>query len=214
MRIARGMAVAALLLGVGASPSAQANGKKSKAPPEPPPILFTASLNGFQEVPSVSTSGSGRLKLRFDPATGEIQYRLRYEELEGEEVLFAHIHFGQRRTNGGVSVFLCTNELPEDAAPVPPECPPPTGGVVAGVLTAADVLGPQAQGIAAEDLEALLRAMRAGATYANVHTDLFPGGEIRGQISEDDPPPPPRPPKPPKKKDKRKGPPPWWGWDW
>jgi hypothetical protein len=28
----------------------------------------------------------------------------------------------------------------------------------------------------------VLRAMRASSTYANVHTDRFPGGEIRGQI--------------------------------
>ena len=28
----------------------------------------------------------------------------------------------------------------------------------------------------------LVRAMRAGATYVNVHTNLSPGGEIRGQI--------------------------------
>ena len=28
----------------------------------------------------------------------------------------------------------------------------------------------------------LIRAMRAGATYANVHTERFGGGEIRGQI--------------------------------
>jgi len=26
--------------------------------------------------------------------------------------------------------------------------------------------------------------MRAGVTYANVHTAQFPGGEVRGQIEE------------------------------
>jgi hypothetical protein len=28
----------------------------------------------------------------------------------------------------------------------------------------------------------VLKAMRAGVAYANVHTGAFPGGEIRGQI--------------------------------
>ena len=32
----------------------------------------------------------------------------------------------------------------------------------------------------------LVRALRAGAAYANVHTTGVPGGEIRGQISDDD----------------------------
>ena len=31
----------------------------------------------------------------------------------------------------------------------------------------------------------LVRALRAGAAYANVHTTTFGGGEIRGQIGDD-----------------------------
>ena len=51
-----------------------------------------------------------------------------------------------------------------------------------GTIAAADVIGPAAQGIAPGEFRELVRAMRAGATYANVHSTTFPAGEIRGQI--------------------------------
>jgi hypothetical protein len=38
------------------------------------------------------------------------------------------------------------------------------------------------QQLNAGDLAAVITAIRAGAAYANVHTTLSPGGEIRGQI--------------------------------
>jgi hypothetical protein len=38
------------------------------------------------------------------------------------------------------------------------------------------------QQLAAGELAEVIAAMRAGAAYANVHTNLSPGGEIRGQI--------------------------------
>lgn len=39
-----------------------------------------------------------------------------------------------------------------------------------------------AQGVEAGSFDVLVRAIRAGYTYANVHTTRWPGGEIRGQI--------------------------------
>jgi hypothetical protein len=55
-------------------------------------------------------------------------------------------------------------------------------GGAKGVIEPADVIGPEAQGIAPGEFDELVRAMKAGVTYANVHSELFPGGEIRGQI--------------------------------
>jgi hypothetical protein len=41
------------------------------------------------------------------------------------------------------------------------------------------------QGVEAGDLAGVIRAIRSGVTYANVHTVNFPTGEIRGQLEED-----------------------------
>jgi hypothetical protein len=56
---------------------------------------------------------------------------------------------------------------------------------VSGVITAAQVVGPSAQGIQAGEFAELVQALRAGAAYAKVHTTTFAAGEIRGQISGD-----------------------------
>jgi len=58
----------------------------------------------------------------------------------------------------------------------------PAGSNVSGTIVAADVIGPTGQGFTAGDFAALTTALRAGVTYANMHTQKFPGGEIRGQI--------------------------------
>jgi hypothetical protein len=50
--------------------------------------------------------------------------------------------------------------------------------------SAADVIGPTTQGIEPGAFAELVRAMRAGVTYTNVHSTKFPAGEIRGQIND------------------------------
>jgi hypothetical protein len=95
----------------------------------------------------------------------------------------AHIHLGQKGVNAGVIVFLCQTDTNRDPTMLAPTCP--QSGTVSGTLTAANVIGPANQGIAAMEFAELVAAIRAGAVYVNVHTAGFPGGEIRGQLDDD-----------------------------
>ena len=51
-----------------------------------------------------------------------------------------------------------------------------------GTITAANVVGPTTQGIDVGNLDSALEAVRAGLSYANMHTVNFGGGEIRSQV--------------------------------
>ena len=62
-------------------------------------------LTGFEEVPPVSTTGSGHLRLVVFPDNNAIHYELSYSALESDATQ-AHIHFGQMGVNGGISAFL------------------------------------------------------------------------------------------------------------
>jgi hypothetical protein len=155
-----------------------------------------AHLSGFNEVHfsggsavspatlrgAVSTKASGSFAARIHEGGKAIRYELRYRDLEGT-VTQAHIHFGQRHTVGGIVVWLCetaTNPAPAEVADATPTCP--AAGTVTGTIKPAQVLTATGQGIDAGEFDELLRAVRAGATYANVHSSLFPPGEVRGQI--------------------------------
>lgn len=132
-----------------------------------------AKLDGFQEVPAISTTGIGTFRARISKDETTIEFELTYNDLEGTTVTQAHIHFSREGVNGAIVVFLCGGSKPA--------CP--ASGTVTGTLTEADVdATAAAQGIAALELDELIEAIRSKAAYVNVHTDLVPSGEIRGQI--------------------------------
>jgi len=139
---------------------------------------FRASLDSYHETSlSLSTSGTGSFQARLNHDGDQLTYELQYSGLEGGNVLFAHVHLGQIGTTGGVMFFLC-------GGGGRPACPNPPA-TVTGTVTASDVIGPSGQGVAPGEFEEAIDAMRDGAAYANVHTTVYPSGEIRGQINED-----------------------------
>ena len=136
-------------------------------------------LRAFEEVPAISSPADGRFTATISGQGTSLSYELSYSGLRGA-VTQAHIHFAQKGVNGGIVIFLCSN-LPNAPAGTP-ACPASPGSV-SGTVTADDVVGTaSAQGISPGEMAEVLRALRNGVAYANVHSDLFPGGEIRGQL--------------------------------
>jgi len=140
------------------------------------------SMTGYQETPSaINSPGSGEFFIHVHPDGSALDYELRYRGLTG--VTQSHIHFGRPGVSGSIVLFLCSNLAPPTGVPAPQACPT-SEGIVTGTLTAANIVAQAGQGIAAGDegFAAVLKAIKDGSTYANIHTTGFPSGEIRGGI--------------------------------
>lgn len=143
------------------------------------------TLTGYEEVPAVSTGATGEFRGRINNEETQVEWELSYSDLEGA-VQQSHIHFGQKGVNGGITVFLCTNLGNGPAGTQPCPAPPAT---ISGTLTADDIspnipatAAARTQGINTGEFDEFLEAMRAGALYVNVHSTMWPGGEVRSQI--------------------------------
>jgi hypothetical protein len=135
---------------------------------------FHAKLDGYQEIPTISSSATGSLTLNLDSSGTSLAYSLTYTALQGGNAIAAHIHLGRPGIAGSVAAYLC-------GGGGKPACPA-RGGTMSGTIGAANVLAIPAQGLGAHDFAALLRTIRNQATYVNVDSVTFPGGEIRGEI--------------------------------
>jgi hypothetical protein len=141
-------------------------------------------LTGYEEVPTLSTPAKGEFKASISRFSDQIRWRLSYRGFESD-VTQAHIHFGARATNGGISVWLCGNPSATVTPPAGTATCPLREGTVTGTTERDDVVGPAGQGISAMEFEEFVDAIRAEVTYANVHTVNRGAGEIRAQLEDD-----------------------------
>ena len=172
------LAAAAAVVGIAGFTAAATAGDRSGN--------FETDLTGYEEVPALSTPGNGHVDVRVAKDGQSLRFELNYRSLE-TPVTQSHIHFGQKAINGGIVIFFCSN-LGNGPAGTPP-CPVLPAGetaTVTGTRTADDMTaGAAGQGIAPGEFAELVRALRAGATYANVHSTGRTGGEIRGQLDHE-----------------------------
>lgn len=147
---------------------------------------FEATLTGDQEVvedqgtvvPGGTASAAiGRIEADFNEGLSALEIRMRISEL-GNPFSAAHFHCARAGANGPV-VFGIVNPGPLAF----------DGNEIRGTLTNADYTGEDCTeviGRPINNLASLALAMRDGLVYANVHTETFPAGEIRGQMLPDD----------------------------
>jgi hypothetical protein len=143
---------------------------------------LTASLSSDQEVfPSVPAGASfalGTATLNVNADQTQIAYRLTYQGFVNA-VQQAHIHAGVSGANGPIIFFLCTNLTPPQGVPTPQACPLGSG-TITGTLTAADFIATTGT-VVLNNFGQAINAILLNGTYTNIHTDVFPQGEIRGQ---------------------------------
>jgi hypothetical protein len=139
------------------------------------PEVLSARLLGDNEVPPINSAGTATFHMEIGAT---ITFTLTFSGLSSN-LLVSHLHFAPTKVAGGVMIFLCGGGSQ-------PACPAATSGSISGMITAANVTGPTGQGIAAGDLTSALEAVREGNAYANMHTENFKGGEIRGQVHRGD----------------------------
>ncbi|WP_027419057.1 CHRD domain-containing protein [Crocinitomix catalasitica] len=117
-------------------------------------FAFDAWLNGEQEVPAVMTDAMGVASLSISATLDTLWYDVMASGLS-DEITGAHIHEAVAGESGDVIIGL-TDDI--------------AGNRIQGMITGAD--------LTADMINTLLH----GEGYLNLHTDLNPGGEIRGQV--------------------------------
>jgi len=134
---------------------------------------FVAVLSGGEEVPAVDTHARGLAQFQLNKDGDELAFRLIVANIE--DAAQSHIHCGTAGVNGPIVAFLY------GFGPIVS----PDGILAEGTLTATDVIprpdSPECPGGVA-NFDDLIAKMQSGGAYANVHTVVNPGGEIRGQV--------------------------------
>ncbi len=128
---------------------------------------FRAGLTGKNEVPVVTTKAKGEADFMMSKDGKELTYILKLKNIEG--VTAAHIHAGKKGEDGEAIAGLFAG----------PEKTGKFSGVLAkGTITDKDLVGP----LAGKTIDDLVKMIKDGDAYVNVHTARVPNGELRGEI--------------------------------
>lgn len=118
-------------------------------------INLFATLEGSQEVPSNDSPGTGTAVITFDDITNLLSWEITYSGLVGTPT-FSHFHGpAPAGVNAGVQVNIVDNSGGNITSPM-------IGSATISDVQEADLL--------------------SGLWYINIHSILYPGGEIRGQV--------------------------------
>ena len=121
------------------------------------PTIFIAKLNGRNEVLANDSIAKGNAFALLSKDNKILDYILRTEKLEN--IVAAHFHDGAKGQDGPI-----VKDINID----------PITGIAIGSWAATDFIQPLTK--------ELVRKLKHGEIYINVHTLVYPGGEIRGQL--------------------------------
>ena len=136
-------------------------------------VTFKATMNGANEVPAITTPGTGTFTATLDTVTNILTYDLTFTGLTAG-VNNGHIH-GPATTLVASGTTVNFNTLAGATYGF---------GLTAGAghgivaLTATNAITATMSG------DSLKKLLFLGLTYVNIHTTLNPGGEIRGQLTK------------------------------
>jgi hypothetical protein len=124
--------------------------------------LFTATLDGAQQVPPVNTPATGTASVVLSADQTTLTFSVTFANLQGTPTEI-HLHNAPAGQNGPVATDANGNSLELGNLP----------------QTTTGTAGPQTFTVNGAFVAQLLQ----GNIYANIHTTAFPKGEIRGQLS-------------------------------
>ena len=131
---------------------------------------FSATLSGKDEVPPTESNSTGTAKFQVNENNSQVSYWVNITGIK--KVNQAHIHNGTSGENGDIVATLSKGKIAKGD-----DRPPQIG--FAGKITKDDLQGP----LKGKEISDLVTLMSDGGAYANVHTDKYPKGAIRGQIA-------------------------------
>jgi hypothetical protein len=135
-------------------------------------VTFTATLTGGEETPAaINTGAVGTAEVSVDVANREVAVTLKVFNIPTPTTA-GHIHIGAKGTPGPTVLNF------------PPSLVGRTGdftmsfrlGNTAGVFNARPAIG-------INTIDDAIQAIVGGNSYINIHTQQYPGGEIRGQLT-------------------------------